>query len=107
MFNFEVHATSGAARTGQITTPRGTLQTPCFMPVGTRAAVQTLTSHDLIELNTEIMLGNTYHLMLRPGAGLIEEMGGLHEFMNWPRYSDQAWCRHPDGARRMPAIASP
>jgi len=83
MFNFEVLATDGAARTGRITTPRGTLNTPCFMPVGTRAAVQTLTSHDLNDLDTEIILGNTYHLMLRPGADLVEEMGGLHRFMNW------------------------
>jgi len=83
VFEFEVTATSGAARTGRITTPRGTVDTPCFMPVGTRASVQTLTSDDLVALNTEIMLGNTYHLMLRPGADLIEEMGGLHRFMQW------------------------
>jgi len=86
MFEFEVTATAGAARTGRITTPRGTITTPCFMPVGTRAAVQTLTSHDLNGaggLDAEIILGNTYHLMLRPGADLIAEMGGLHTFMNW------------------------
>jgi len=83
MFEFEVTATSGAARTGRITTPRGTITTPCFMPVGTRASVQTLTSDDLVALNAEIILGNTYHLMLRPGADLIKEMGGLHRFMNW------------------------
>ena len=83
MFRFEVDARSGAARTGHITTPRGMLRTPCFMPVGTRASVQTLNSHDLAGLGTEIMLGNTYHLMLRPGAELIEGMGGLHRFMNW------------------------
>ena len=86
MFSFEVDATNGPARTGRITTPRGTLQTPCFMPVGTRAAVQTLTSHDLTDLGAEIILGNTYHLMLRPGADLVEEMGGLHGFMNWPGF---------------------
>ena len=83
MFSFEVHDVSGAARTGTITTPPGTLSTPCFMPVGTRAAVQTLTSHDLNDLGAEIILGNTYHLMLRPTAELIEELGGLHQFMNW------------------------
>lgn len=83
MFEFEVTATSGAARTGVVTTPRGTITTPCFMPVGTRAAVQTLTSDDLDMLGAEIILGNTYHLMLRPGADLVEEMGGLHEFMHW------------------------
>ncbi|MDB4102583.1 tRNA guanosine(34) transglycosylase Tgt [Acidimicrobiales bacterium] len=86
MFTFEVASTSGVARTGTITTPRGTIQTPCFMPVGTRAAVQTLTSHDLADLEAQIILGNTYHLMLRPGADLIEEMGGLHGFMNWPGF---------------------
>ena len=86
MFNFEVLATDGVARTGVITTPRGTIQTPCFMPVGTRAAVQTLTSHDLADLDAQIILGNTYHLMLRPGADLVEEMGGLHGFMNWPGF---------------------
>ena len=83
MFDFSVTATSGRARTGRITTPRGTIETPCFMPVGTRAAVQTLTSHDVTDLGADIILGNTYHLMLRPGAELVEEMGGLHRFMNW------------------------
>lgn len=83
MFDFTVTATSGRARTGRITTPRGTIETPCFMPVGTRAAVQTLTSHDVTDLGADIILGNTYHLMLRPGAELVEEMGGLHTFMNW------------------------
>jgi len=83
MFRFQVDKTDGAARTGRVTTPRGSFRTPCFMPVGTRAAVQTLTSHDLEALDAEIILGNTYHLMLRPGADLIEEMGGLHDFMQW------------------------
>lgn len=86
MFDFAVTATRGAARTGRITTPRGTIETPCFMPVGTRAAVQTLSSQDVIDLGTEIILGNTYHLMLRPGADLVEEMGGLHAFMRWPGF---------------------
>jgi len=84
MFTFEIDATNGPARTGRITTPRGTLRTPCFMPVGTRAAVQTLTSHDLADLDAQIVLGNTYHLMLRPGADIVKEMGGLHGFMNYP-----------------------
>ncbi len=83
MFSFDVTATSGRARTGLITTPRGTITTPCFMPVGTRASVQTLTSRDLVDLQAEVILGNTYHLMLRPGADLIAEMGGLHRFMDW------------------------
>lgn len=80
---FEVLATDGAARTGRLTTARGIVHTPCFMPVGTRAAVRTLTSTDLEGLGAEIILGNTYHLMLRPGADLVEERGGLHDFMDW------------------------
>ena len=85
MFQFEVLSTNGVARTGKITTPRGTIQTPSFMPVGTRAAVQTLTSHDLADLDAEIILGNTYHLMLRPTAERVAKLGGLHKFMNWER----------------------
>lgn len=83
MFSFDVTATSGRARTGLITTPRGTLTTPCFMPVGTRASVRTISAADLEDLDPEIILGNTYHLMLRPGAELIEELGGLHTFQDW------------------------
>lgn len=83
MFEFKVTHTDGNARNGLITTPRGTIQTPCFMPVGTRAAVQTLTSEDLESLGAEIILGNTYHLMLRPGAELVEELGGIHGFSDW------------------------
>jgi len=83
MFEFEVSATDGPARAGLITTPRGTVKTPVFMPVGTRAAVRLLTAADLEQLDSEIILGNTYHLMLRPGADLIEDMGGLHRFEDW------------------------
>lgn len=83
MFNFEVTATDGAARAGMITTPRGTVRTPVFMPVGTRAAVRLLSAADLELLDADIILGNTYHLMLRPGADLIEEIGGLHRFEDW------------------------
>lgn len=79
----DVHATDGAARTGTITTPRGTLPTPLFMPVGTRAAVKTLSSVDLTDMGVPLILGNTYHLMLRPGADLIADLGGLHKFMAW------------------------
>jgi queuine tRNA-ribosyltransferase len=79
----DVEATDGAARTGTITTPRGTLPTPLFMPVGTRAAVKTLSSADLEDLGVPLILGNTYHLMLRPGADLIADLGGLHRFMDW------------------------
>ncbi len=73
----------GRARTGRITTSRGTLPTPLFMPVGTRAAVKALDSADLEQLGVPLILGNTYHLMLRPGAEVVADMGGLHRFMDW------------------------
>lgn len=79
----DVHATEGSARTGTITTPRGTLPTPLFMPVGTKGAVKHLDSSDLEALGIPLVLGNTYHLMLRPGADVIAELGGLHGFMDW------------------------
>lgn len=71
------------ARLGEITTPHGTFQTPMFMPVGTLATVKTMTPEELKEMGSQIILSNTYHLWLRPGAELIEEAGGLHKFMNW------------------------
>lgn len=83
MFQFETTATDGAARVGLITTPRGTVRTPAFMPVGTKGAVRLLSADDLEGLGADIILGNTYHLMLRPGADLIEDMGGLHRFEDW------------------------
>jgi len=73
------------ARAGTITTGHGDVRTPVFMPVGTYGAVKTLTPDELIDVGTQILLGNTYHLHLRPGADLIESMGGLHEFMVWDR----------------------
>jgi queuine tRNA-ribosyltransferase len=73
----------GSARAGVIRTARGEIQTPCFMPVGTRAAVRTLSSADMEDLGAEIMLGNTYHLMLKPGAERIGRLGGLHRFEDW------------------------
>ena len=69
--SIDLAATDGAARTGTITTPRGVLPTPLFMPVGTRAAVKTLTPDDLHQLDVPLILGNTYHLMLKPGADLM------------------------------------
>ena len=78
-----VAATAGPARAGTITTARGSFPTPCFMPVGTRASVRTLSAADLDELGADVVLGNTYHLMLRPGADVIEAMGGLGPFMGW------------------------
>jgi queuine tRNA-ribosyltransferase len=83
LIEVEIDATDGAARAGRVHTPRGTFETPVFMPVGTRATVRALSSVDLQGLGAEIMLGNTYHLMLRPGADLVADMGGLHDFMSW------------------------
>jgi len=79
----DVRATDGAARTTAITSPRGAYTTPAFMPVATRAAVKHLTSEDLADLGAEFILSNTYHLMLRPGADVVAESGGLHGFMQW------------------------
>ena len=73
------------ARAGLLHTPHGTFTTPMFMPVGTQATVKTLTPEDLHEMGSQIILSNTYHLFLRPGADLIQEAGGLHKFMNWDR----------------------
>jgi queuine tRNA-ribosyltransferase len=82
-FAFELQKTDGATRRGEITTPRGRVQTPAFMPVGTQATVKGLTPEDVRATGAEILLGNTYHLMLRPGAERVAELGGLHKFMNW------------------------
>ncbi len=81
--NLDVLATSGAARAGIATTARGTYTTPTFMPVGTRGAVKYLDAHDYRDLGAQIVLGNTYHLMLRPGADVIEHFGGLGKFAAW------------------------
>ena len=79
----EVAATDGAARTGRVLTPRGAYRIPSFMPVGTRGAVKALDSADLDALGAEIVLANTYHLMLRPGADVVADLGGLHRFTGW------------------------
>jgi queuine tRNA-ribosyltransferase len=79
----DVIATEGAARTGIATTHRGTYETPCFMPVGTRGAVKYLSARDYAELGARIVLGNTYHLMLRPGAEVVDHFGGLGAFAGW------------------------
>ena len=71
------------ARVSEIHTPRGVIHTPAFMPVGTNGTVKGLTTNDLNETNSEIILGNTFHLMLRPGDKLIKNLGGLHKFINW------------------------
>ena len=83
-FGFTVTHTDGAARRGVLTTPHGVVQTPAFMPVGTRGAVKAITFRDVEDAGAEIILGNTYHLHLRPGDELIARAGGLHAFIGWP-----------------------
>jgi queuine tRNA-ribosyltransferase len=83
-FSFHVAATDGAARTGAITTPRGVIRTPAFMPVGTVGTVKALYPEQVREAGADIILGNVYHLMLRPGAERVARLGGLHAFMRWP-----------------------
>lgn len=82
---FELKAQSGQARAGVLKTAHGDIETPMFMPVGTRGSVKSLWQEDLEELNAQIILGNTYHLFLKPGHELIESLGGLHEFMTWKK----------------------
>src|SRR5260221_2463321 len=72
------------ARLGRLTTPRGVIDTPVFMPVGTQGSVKALDPRELLEMGTEIILGNTYHLHIRPGLEIINAAGGLHKFINWP-----------------------
>jgi queuine tRNA-ribosyltransferase len=81
---FRLLATDGAARCGELKTPHGVVPTPAFMPVGTQATVKGVRAADLRAAGTDIVLANTYHLMLRPGAERIAALGGLHRFMNWP-----------------------
>jgi queuine tRNA-ribosyltransferase len=83
-FGFAVLATDGSARTGEITTPRGVVRTPAFMPVGTAGTVKAMYPDQVRDLGSDIILGNTYHLMLRPGAERVAALGGLHRFANWP-----------------------
>src|SRR6187401_84876 len=84
-FQFDIQATDGAARTGIISMQRGEICTPTFMPVGTAATVKAMKPESVRETGADIILGNTYHLMLRPGAERVARLGGLHTFMNWPR----------------------
>jgi queuine tRNA-ribosyltransferase len=83
-FAFAIHATDGAARTGEIRMPRGTIRTPAFMPVGTAGTVKAMYPEQVKALGADIVLGNTYHLMLRPGAERVARLGGLHAMMRWP-----------------------
>lgn len=84
-FEFRIHATDGKARTGTIAMRRGEIQTPAFMPVGTAATVKAMKPEAVRDTGADIILGNTYHLMLRPGAERVARLGGLHAFMNWHR----------------------
>ena len=82
-FQFNINATDGRARTGVINTPKGEIRTPAFMPVGTAATVKAMMPENVRATGADILLGNTYHLMLRPGAERVHKLGGLHKFMNW------------------------
>ena len=83
--SFTISATDGQARTGAIKTPRGEIRTPAFMPVGTAGTVKAMLPESVRATGADILLGNTYHLMLRPGAERVAALGGLHRFMNWDR----------------------
>ncbi len=85
IFSFDLAATDGRARTGTIHTPRGDIRTPAFMPVGTAATVKAMLPESVAATGADILLGNTYHLMLRPTAERIDRLGGLHRFMNWDK----------------------
>ena len=84
-FSFAKEGSDGKARVGVISTPRGEIRTPAFMPVGTAATVKAMMPESVRETGADILLGNTYHLMLRPTAERIDRLGGLHGFMNWER----------------------
>src|SRR5436309_358278 len=85
MFEFTLDATSGVARTGALTLPHGTVETPVFMPVGTQGTVRALSPNDLRNAGATLVLANTYHLHVRPGEQVVEKLGALHRFMGWDR----------------------
>src|SRR5260370_40205536 len=84
MFELVKTDSSSPARLGRLTTSRGAIDTPAFMPVGTQGSVKALDPRELVEMGTQIILGNTYHLHIRPGLDIISSAGGLHKFINWP-----------------------
>ena len=84
-FSFELIAQDEKARLGKIITPRGLIDTPAFMPVGTLGTIKGVFPEDILETGSQIILGNTYHLMIRPGTEILNEFGGLHDFMNWQK----------------------
>ncbi len=85
MFEFAIEGSSDAARAGTLTLPHGTVETPCFMPVGTQGSVRALSPHDLRAIGAQVVLANTYHLHVRPGEDVVAALGGLHQFMAWDR----------------------
>ena len=84
-FSFELISQDENARLGKIYTPRGIIDTPAFMPVGTQGTVKGIFTDDILKTNTQIILGNTYHLLLRPGVEILNNFKGLHNFMNWDK----------------------
>ena len=84
-FSFELITQDNKARLGKISTPRGTIDTPAFMPVGTQGTVKGIFTDDILKTKTQIILGNTYHLLLRPGIEILDQFKGLHDFMNWQK----------------------
>lgn len=84
-FSYSLKATKGNAKAGVMTTPHGEVETPVFMPVGTQGTVKAMTAEDVAETNAQIILGNTYHLYLRPGDEVVKKLGGLHRFMRWQK----------------------
>ena len=82
-FSFELITQDGEARLGKINTPKGIIDTPAFMPVGTQGTVKGIFTEDIKKTGTQIILGNTYHLLLRPGIEVLNKFNGLHSFMNW------------------------
>ena len=84
-FSFELTTQDEKARLGRIITPRGVIDTPAFMPVGTQGTVKGIFTDDIKKTDTQIILGNTYHLLLRPGIEILNNFNGLHKFMNWDK----------------------
>src|SRR5438270_12918357 len=96
MFELLAQDPNSKARRGRLTTDHGVIETPAFMPVGTQGTVKAVSPRELRELNTQIILGNTYHLFVRPGLDVIRHIGGLHQFMNWdaPVLTDSGGYKH-------------
>jgi queuine tRNA-ribosyltransferase len=109
VFGYRLSARDGAARQGEITTARGVIRTPAFMPVGTAATVKALYPEQVKAAGADILLANTYHLMLRPGPERIGRLGGLHGFMRWrglrsaPTWTVPLTCSHPRERSRSSA----